>query len=219
MTGNFLLRDSFGWTTMFFVFGFFAVLTQHPITRTVPYLVRAPIKAVPAFFLAALSWYLNGPTLLTVAFLLCGCGDVLLEIARGGGVWWAFEVGAALFAVALVCLSLIYMTKPVEGRPLLLLSLPNVVLSVFVCLWVLPKLSRPLRVAGLAYLTILVGSNIIASTSVVPVFLGSTLWLMSDLAIGLGRNVSGSPANALTNLGLYDLGLYFLAVGILNSSV
>jgi len=219
MTGTFLLRDSFPGTTLFFVLVFFALLTQHPVTKSLPYFLRAPIKAAPAFFLAALSWYLNGPLLLTVAFLLCGCGDVLLEIARAAVSWAAFEVGAAVFAVALVCLSLVYLTKPLEGRPLLLLSLPNVVVAVFVCLWVLPKLPRSLGVAGLAYLAILIGSNVIASTSVVPVFLGSTLWLLSDLAIGLGRNVPGSPANALTNLGLYDLGLYFLAVGLLNSSV
>lgn len=215
MKDNVLLFNSFGWTTLFCVLVFIAVLTQHRITRSVPYLVRGPVKAAPAFFLAVVSWYLNGPPLLTFAFLLCGCGDILLDIAKVS-VSWAFEVGAAVFAIALACLSLVYLSKPLADRPLLLLSLPNLVLSVFVCFWVLPKLQRSLRAAAVAYLLILVASNVIASASIVPVFLGSTLWLMSDLAIGLGRNIPGSPANALTNLGLYDIGLYFIAVGVLN---
>jgi hypothetical protein len=215
MTFKLLLRDSSAWTTLFFVLVFFAVLTQHPVVKAVPYVVRGPVKAAPAFLLAALSWYLHGPPLLTIAFFLSGFGDILLEVAKARG-WWAFEAGAAVFALALVCLAFVYLSKPLEGRPLLLLSLPNAMLALFVCLWVLPKLSSSLRLPALAYLALLVGSNIVASTSLVPVFLGSTLWLLSDLAIGLGRNISGSPANALTNLGLYDLGLYFIAVGLLN---
>jgi hypothetical protein len=39
---------------------------------------------------------------------------------------------------------------------------------------------------------------------------------MSDLSIGIGSKVSGDPANSLDTLGLYDLGLYFLAIGFLN---
>lgn len=210
-----LISDSSALTALFFLLVFFAVLTQHPGTRPISYLIRGPIKAAPAIFLAVMSWYFDGPPLLTYAFLLCGAGDVLLEIAKAT-VSWAFEVGAAVFAVALVCLSVVYLSKPLDGRPLLLLSLPNIVLSLFVCLWVLPRLRTSLRAPAVAYLILLVGSNMIAATSIVPVFLGSTLWLMSDLAIGIGRNVPGSPANALTNLGLYDIGLYFIALGTLN---
>lgn len=206
--------DSLALTITFLVLCFFAVLTQHPITHAIPYLVRGPVKAAPAIFLAIVSWYLNGSPLLTFAFLACAAGDVLLDIAKAT-VSWAFEVGAAVFAVALVCLSVVYLSKPLDGRPLLLLSLPNIVLSLFVCLWVLPRLRTSLRAPAVVYLILLVGSNVIAATSIVPVFLGSTLWLMSDLAIGLGRNIPGSPANALTNLGLYDLGLYFIALGAL----
>lgn len=208
------IGDSVALTTAFLVLVFFAILTQHTITHRIPYLVRGPVKAAPALFLAIVSWYLNGPPPLTFAFLACAAGDVLLDIAKAT-VSWAFEAGAAVFAVALVCLSVVYLSKPLDGRPLLLLSLPNIVLSLFVCLWVLPRLRTSLRVPAMAYLMLLVGSNVIAATSIVPVFLGSTLWLMSDLAIGLGRNVPGSPANAITNLGLYDLGLYFIALGAL----
>jgi len=63
----------------------------------------------------------------------------------------------------------------------------------------------------------LIVANIFASSSLVPVFLGSSLWFMSDLSIGLGSNVSDDPVNSLDTLGLYDLGLYFLAIGFLNS--
>jgi hypothetical protein len=207
-----LLRDSFAWTALFFVLVVLAVLTQHPLAKSVPHVVRGPVKAAPVFFLAGLSWYLHGPPLLTLALLLCAGGDILLDIAKGT-VAWAFEIGAAVFAAALICLSFLYLSQPLAGRPLLILSLPNIVLAIFVCLWVLPQLRPSLRLPALIYLAILLGSNIIASTSVVPVFLGSTLWLLSDLAIAVGRNIPGSPANALTNLGLYDLGLYFIAVG------
>jgi len=216
MTYNLLLGDSLPWTILFFILVLFALLTQHSTTRSVPYVIRGPVKAAPAFFLAAVSWYLNGPPLLTLAFLLCAGGDVLLDISKAT-VTWAFEVGAGLFAAALVCLSLVYLNKPLDGQPLVLLSLPNIVLTLFVCLWVLPKLRPSLRIPAVIYLVVLLASNVIASTSVVPAFLGSTLWLMSDLAIGLGRNIPGSPANGLTNLGLYDLGLYFIAIGYLNS--
>jgi hypothetical protein len=39
---------------------------------------------------------------------------------------------------------------------------------------------------------------------------------MSDLSIGLSTYVRDTPTNSLDTLGLYDLGLYFLAIGFLN---
>jgi uncharacterized membrane protein YhhN len=215
MTFKFLLRDSIEWTLLFFVLVVLAVLTQHTITKSVRYVVRGPVKAAPALFLAGLSWYLQGPVLLTLGFLLCALGDILLDIPKTT-ISWAFEAGAATFAAALICFSLTYLDKPLEGRPLLPLSVPNIVIALFVCLWVLPKIRRSLRIAAVSYLVVLVVSNLIASTSLVPVFLGSTLWLMSDLSIGLSRHIAGSPATGITNLGLYDLGLYFIALGFLN---
>lgn len=215
MTFKLLLGDSVAWTIFFVVLIVFALFSQHAITRSVPYVVRAPVKAAPVLFLVGLSWYLGGPPLLTFAFLLCACGDILLDMARASFAW-AFEAGVAVFAAALICFSFAYLTKPLPGHPLLLLCLPNIVLALFVCLWVLPNIKSSLRVAAVAYLLVLTVSNVIASTSLVPVFLGSSLWLLSDLAIGLGRNIPGSPANGMTNLGLYDLGLYFIALGFLN---
>lgn len=215
MTFNLLLGNSPTWTILFFVLVLLAVLTQHTRMKSVPYVVRGSIKAAPALFLAGLAWYLHGPPLLILAFFLCACGDILLDIAKAS-FSRAFELGVALFAAALICLSFAYLDKPLDGRPLLPLALTNVVLALFVCLWVLPKIKRSLRVPAVAYLGVLIVSNVIASTSLVPVFLGSSLWVMSDLAIGLGRHISGSPANALTNLGLYDVGLYFIAIGFLS---
>ena len=130
---------------------------------------------------------------------------------------WAFEAGVIVFAAALICLCFVYISKPLPGQPLLPLSLPNIVIALFVCVLVLPKIKSSLHIPAVAYLGLLVASNIIASTSFVAVFLGSTLWLLSDLAIAISRDIPGTPANALTNLGLYDLGLYFIAVGLLNS--
>lgn len=211
-----MVKNYFLLTIVFLVLAGLALLTQLSSARSVTYVVRGPVKAAPAFFLAGLSWYLNGPRLLTIAFLLCACGDILLDMAKASFTW-AFETGVAVFAAALICLSALYLSKPLPGYSLLPLSLPNIVLALFACVWVLPTIRRSLRIPAVAYLGLLVASNIIASTSLVPVFLGSTLWLLSDLAIGVGRNIPGTPANALTNLGLYDLGLYFIAIGFLNS--
>ena len=207
--------NSFVLTVIFFVLVGLAVLTQHAIAKPVPYFVRGLVKAAPALFLAGLSWYANGPRLLTLAFLVCACGDFLLEMARAG-FDRAFEAGVGVFAAALICLSFVYLSNPLPGRPLLLLSLPNIVIALFVCVWVLPNVKSSLRLLALSYLVLLVVSNIIASTSVAPVFLGSTLWLLSDLAIGISRHIPGTPANALTNLGIYALGLYFIALGLLH---
>ena len=209
-----LLADSVTWTIVFFALVFFAVLTQHTAMQSVSYVVRGPVKAAPAFFLAGLSWHLNGPRLLTLAFVLCAFGDILLDMAKATFTW-AFEAGVAVFAVALVCLSVSYVSKPLTGYPLLPLSFQNIVLGVFVCIWLLPKIKGSLRLPAVGYLCLLLVSNVLASTSLVPVFLGSTLWLLSDLAIGLGRNLPNTPSNGLTNLGLYDLGLYFIALGFL----
>ena len=200
------------WTIIFFVLAAIALLTQTARARSVSYVVRGPVKAAPAFFLAGVSWYLNGPPLLTLAFFLCACGDILLDMAKATFTW-AFEAGVYVFAAALLCLSYVYAGTPLSGYPLVLLSLPNIVLAVFVCALVLPKIESPLRTRAVMYLGLLVASNIIASTSLVPIFLGSTLWLLSDLAIAVSRYIPGTPANGLTNLGLYDLGLYFIAVG------
>jgi YhhN family len=202
------------WTLIFFVLAGVALLTQTARARSVSYVLRGPVKAAPAFFLAGVSWYLNGPPLLTLAFFLCACGDILLDMAKANFTW-AFEAGVVVFAAALICLSFVYLSKPLAGYPLLPLSLPNIVLALFACVWVLPKIKPSLRILGVGYLCLLVASNVIASTSLVPVFLGSTLWLLSDLAIAIGRFIPGTPAHGLTNLGLYDLGLYFIAVGFL----
>ena len=97
------------------------------------------------------------------------------------------------------------------------LSLTNIVIALFVLRWVLPKLKGGQRILEVSYFAMLIVANVFASTSTVPVFLGSSLWFMSDLSIGLGSKVSDDPANSLDTLGLYDLGLYFLAIGFLNS--
>jgi YhhN family len=202
------------WTIIFFGLAGVALLTQTARARSVSYVLRGPVKAAPAFFLAGVSLYSNGPPLLTLAFFLCAIGDILLDLAKAGFAR-AFEAGAIVFAAALLCLSYVFLNKPLPGYSLLPLSLPNIVLALFVCAWILPKVKSSLRIPAVAYLGLLVVSNIIASTSVVTIFLGSTLWLISDLAIGVGRHIPGTPANGLTNLGLYDLGLYFIALGSL----
>lgn len=217
MRFNFLLRDSLGWTLVFFVLVALAVFTQ--LTKTtslkgLPVWLRALIKAAPALFLSGLSWYLGQP-LVALGFLLCGFGDILLDIPEEKASW-AFEAGAISFAAALACFSIASYQNQLPGRPLWPLSLTNIVIALFILRWVLPYIRGSRRILEVSYFGILIASNVIASTSTVPVFLGSSLWLMSDLSIGLSTNISNTPANSLDTLGLYDLGLYFLAIGFLN---
>jgi uncharacterized membrane protein YhhN len=217
MTFNYLIRDSLGWTLVFFalvVLAVFTQLTKTTLSRSLPVFLRALIKAAPALFLTGLCWYLQ-ESLVALAFLLCAVGDILLDLPEEKAPL-AFELGAVSFAAALVCFSIASLGKPLEGHILLPLSLTNIVIAVFVLRWVLPKFKGVQRIVEASYFGILIVSNVIMSTSQVPIFLGSSLWLMSDLSIGLSSHVSDTPTNSLDTLGLYDLGLYFLAIGFLN---
>jgi uncharacterized membrane protein YhhN len=217
MTFNFLIRDSLAWTLIFFtlvVLAVFTQLTKATVSRALPVFLRALIKAAPALFLAGLCFYLELP-LVSLAFLLCALGDILLDLPEDKAPL-AFELGAVSFAAALVCFSIASLGKPLPDRILMPLSLTNIVIAIFVLRWVLPKLIGVQRIVEASYFAILVFSNVIMSTSQVPIFLGSSLWLMSDLSIGLSSRVTDTPANSLDTLGLYDLGLYFLAIGFLN---
>lgn len=217
MTFNFLIRDSLAWTLIFFALvglAVFTQLTKTTMSRSLPVYPRAVIKAAPALFLAGLCWYL-GLSLVALAFLLCAVGDILLDLPEDKAPL-AFELGAVSFAAALICFSIASLGKPLPGQGLLPLSLTNIVIAVFVLRWVLPNLKGVQRIVEASYFAILIVSNVIMSTSSVPIFLGSSLWLMSDLSIGLSTHVSDTPTNSLDTLGLYDLGLYFLAIGFLN---
>ncbi|HKN83619.1 MAG TPA: lysoplasmalogenase family protein, partial [Pyrinomonadaceae bacterium] len=217
MRFNFLLADSLAWSLLFFVLVVIAVFTQLAKTtslRWLPVWPRAVIKAAPALFLCGFSCYLD-QQLVSLAFAFCAAGDILLDLPEEK-VSWAFNAGALAFAAALVCFSIASYGRPLPGRALWPLSLTNVVIAIFILRWVLPKLKGAQRILEVSYFGILIIANVIASTSYVPIFLGSSLWLMSDLSIGLSTNISGTPANSLDTLGLYDLGLYFLAVGFLN---
>jgi uncharacterized membrane protein YhhN len=217
MTFSFLIRDSAGWGLCFFALVAIAVFTQltkTTVSKSLPVLLRAVIKAAPALFVAGLCWYLD-QSLVALAFLLCGVGDVLLDLPEER-FQRAFQIGALSFAAALICFSVASYRRPLDGHILLPLSLTNIVIAVFVLRWVLPKLKGAQRMLEVFYFGILIISNVIASTSQIPIFLGSSLWLMSDLSIGLSSSVSDSPANSLDTLGLYDLGLYLLAIGFLN---
>ncbi len=217
MTFNYLITDSLGSTLVFFALVALAVFTQ--LTKTtlckgLPVYLRALIKAAPALFLAGLSWNFEAG-LVALGFLLCAIGDILLDLPEDKAPL-AFELGAVSFAAALVCFSIASLGKPLPGYALLPLSLTNIVIAVFVLRWVLPKLKGVQRIVEASYFAILIVSNVIMSTSQVPIFLGSSLWLMSDLSIGLSTHITDTPTNSLDTLGLYDLGLYFLAIGFLN---
>lgn len=218
MTFSYLLRDSLELTLVFFglvVIAVFTQLTKTTTSRSLPVLLRALLKAAPALLLTGLSWSLDRP-LIAALFAFCSIGDVLLDLPEDKYPF-GFQIGAISFALALICVCIASYQNQLPGRPLLPLSLTNIVIAVFVLRWVLPKLKGAQRILEVSYFGMLIVANVFASTSSVPVFLGSSLWFMSDLSIGLGSKVTDDPANSLDTLGLYDLGLYFLAIGFLNS--
>ena len=216
MNFDWLLTSSVQVTVVFFVLVVIAVFTQltkNTTSRAIPFWLRALLKAAPALFLTALSWSVGQP-LVALLFLFCSLGDILLDLPEDK-VPHGFQLGAVAFAAALVCVCILSYRHPLSGRPLLPLSITNIVIAIFVLRWVLPKLHGADRILEVTYFGLLIVANIFASTSYVPVFLGSSLWFMSDLSIGLSTNVAEDPANSLDTLGLYDLGLYFLALGFL----
>lgn len=218
MTYDWFLRDSVQTVIIFFVLVAIAVFTQltkTTMSRSFPFPLRALLKAAPALFLAWLSWSL-GQNLVALMFLFCSLGDILLDLPEDK-VPHGFQLGAISFAAALVCVCILSYQRQVTGHPLLPLSITNIVIAIFVLRWVLPRLHGSERILEVTYFGMLIVTNIFSSTANVPVFLGCSLWFMSDLSIGLGAKVSDDPVNSLDTLGLYDLGLYFLAIGFLNT--
>lgn len=217
MTFNYLIRDSITWTLLFFalvVLAVFTQLTKNNLSKSLPVFLRAVIKAAPALFLSGLCFYLE-LHLVGAGFLLCAVGDILLDLPEERFPR-AFEFGASSFGVALIVFAVASYYKPLAGHPLRPLVITNIVIALFIIRWVIPKLPPSRRKLELAYFALLIVSNFFASTSNAAVFLGSSLWFMSDLSIGLSTYVPNTPANSLDTLGLYDLGLYFFAIGFLN---
>ena len=217
MTFDCLLRDSAGLTAFFFALVALAVFTQltkDTTSKSLPYWLRALIKAAPALLLTFLAWNL-GQGLVALLFLFCAIGDIFLDLEDK--VPHGFQIGAISFAVALIFVCIASKRKSFDQFPLLPLAFTNFVIAVFVLRWVFPLMKGAQRVMEVIYFVLLIIANIFAATSTIPVFLGSSLWFMSDLSIGLGSKVENDPANSLDTLGLYDLGLFFLAIGFLNS--
>lgn len=217
MTFNYLLKDSGLWTVIFFALVIAAVFTQLMKKTTfagLPDIPRALIKAAPALFLSGLCFYL-AEYLVAAGFLLCAIGDVLLDIPEEKAPL-AFEFGAGSFAVALIVFAVASYYHQLAGHPLRPLTITNIAIALFIIRWVYTKIPAPRRKLELFYFTLLIISNFFAGHSNAAVFLGSSLWFMSDLSIGLSTYVSDTPTSSLDTLGLYDLGLYFLAIGFLN---
>jgi hypothetical protein len=207
-------------TIVFFVLVVIAVFTQLTKTttsRSIPFWLRALLKAAPALFLTWLTWSVGQP-LVALLFLFCSLGDILLDLPEDK-VPHGFQLGAVSFAAALVCVCILSYQNSKPGHPLLLLSITNIVIASFVLRWVLPRLHGAERILEVTYFGMLIVANVFASTSTVPVFLGSSLWFISDLSIGLSTHVSDDPTNSLDTLGLYHLGLYFLALGFLYGNI
>ena len=215
MTFNYLIRDSVALTLFFFALVALAVFTQLMKKRlSIPVFIRALIKAAPALLLSGLCFYVE-VYLVGAGFFLCALGDILLDLPEERFPR-AFQFGAGSFAVALIVFAVASYHKPLAGHPLRPLWLTNLAIAIFIIRWVYKRIPTSRRKLELFYFSLLIISNFFASTSNEAVFLGSSLWFMSDLSIGLSTYIPETPANSLDTLGLYDLGLYFLAIGFLN---
>jgi uncharacterized membrane protein YhhN len=217
VTFNYLIGNSVAWTVLFFVLVALAVFTQLTKTtksKSLPVFLRALIKAAPALFLSGLCFYLE-LYLVGAGFLFCALGDILLDLPEERFPL-AFEFGVVSFAVGLIVFAVASYYKPLAGHPLRPLAITNIAIALFIIRWVLKFIPKSRRKLELAYFGLLIASNFFASHSNAAVFLGSSLWFMSDLSIGLSTYVKETPTNSLDTLGLYDLGLYFLAIGFLN---
>lgn len=205
------------WTVIFFglvVLAVFTQLTKKTTSAPLPIIPRALIKAAPAVFLSGLCFYLS-EYLVAAGFLFCAIGDILLDIPEERAPL-AFEIGAGSFAIALIVFAVASYYHPLAGHPLRPLTITNIAIALFIIRWVFPKIPKSRRKLEVFYFSLLIISNFFASTSNAAVFLGSSLWFMSDLSIGLSNYISDTPTSSLDTLGLYDLGLYFLAIGFLN---
>src|SRR5215218_9156884 len=141
MRFDWLLRSSAEVTIAFFALVAIAVFTQltrNTTSRSLPYWLRALLKATPALFLTGLSWYV-GEALVALMFLFCSLGDILLDLPEEK-VPHGFQVGAISFAAALICVCILSYQHPIPGHPLKPLSITNIVIAIFVLRWVLPKL-------------------------------------------------------------------------------
>ena len=217
MTFNYLLLNSWLYVLVFFGLVAIAVytqLTKKGASASLPVFLRALLKAAPALFLCGLCFYL-GQYLIAALFLFCALGDILLDLPEEKYPL-AFEIGVVAFAVALILVAVAAYNRPLAGHPLRPLTITNVAIALFIIRWVLPKIPKSRRKLELAYFGLLIVSNFFASHSNAAVFLGSSLWFMSDLSIGLSTYIEDTPTSSLDTLGLYDIGLYFLAIGFLN---
>src|SRR6476619_1074658 len=121
------------------VIAVFTQLTKNTTSRSIPFWLRALLKAAPALFLTWLSWSMYQP-LVALLFLFCSLGDILLDLPEDK-VPHGFQLGAVAFAAALVCVCILSYQRPLlPGHPLMPLSITNVVIAIFVLRWVLPKL-------------------------------------------------------------------------------
>ncbi len=214
---NWMILDSAAWTLVFFglvMLSVFTQLTRHSRSKSLPVLLRALIKAAPTLLLAGLAVYLTQP-LVALAFALSSIGQLLSDLEEEN-VLYGFQLETISFTAALVVFSIAIYQKQFPGHLLLPLSLTNYVIAVFILRWALPRVSHAQRAVKLIYFAFLILANVFASTSYPAIFLGSSLWLMSDLSTALAEKVSDDPANSLGTLGLFDVALYSFAIGFLN---
>src|SRR5262245_10229562 len=139
MTFECLLRDSIGLSLLFFALVAIAVFTQltkETMSKSLPHLLRAFLKAAPALFLTVLAWQL-GQGLIALLFLFCAIGDIFLDLPENK-VPHGFQIGAIAFAVALVFVCIASTHRQIPGYPLLPLAFTNFVIAVFVLRWVFP---------------------------------------------------------------------------------
>lgn len=175
------------------------------------------IKAVPALSLAVAFVAVPGLSgreraALLVGAVLCGTGDVILDIDRVG----LFIPGLAAFLVGHVGFSVFYSFRfePSNGRAWA--AAPVLVLAVGMAIVLIPRLGSFLAPV-LVYLIVITAMTLLAvfSRTHVATVVGAFIFMISDALLALAKFVFDGRPTPMVTIPVYFIGLGLLGFGII----
>lgn len=196
MTANYLLIAAV-------CFGVFVKFPKHVLTPGV--------KSFPAWLLGILSFMAGNPVA-GCGFIAAGFGDFFLALEDKK---WSFLAGMGSFAVSLIIFGYIFVGM---FRPTILswAFITNLFVAYYVMKNIWPNLSKTkLKVPSLAYMVVLLTACFLASGANFTVWIGCTLWFYGDCSISAGMFGNEKLSNKFDTTGIYIIGLFFIACGLL----
>jgi hypothetical protein len=190
-----------------------------------PEVIALPILAP---LLAVWAWQMGGPKVLSLALVFFGVGDLLGNPRRLGIEHGGLVFSMAAFAIAYACLITVFLRlgslnalRVARGRQRWRAVLAVVyVVGTMAAIWAAWNGLEPvIRVAGLIYALLLVGTAATAIALDTRAGIGAALLLGSNLLIALavaGRVDAAATSHRLEVLVLYLLGIALVAVGVVN---